>query len=210
MELKELAASLTVARAETERALARLAEAAEQAAMQSAETGRELAETDRKLAELAERGDKRAAEMDRHLAQLEGLHGIQFGRLVEAIVAPSCLKLFQERSIQVTETMRRVTKMVEGEELEIDVLLVNAGEVVAVEVKSAFRVRDVQDALDDLERFRKGFSGYSKHTLYGAVAALEYLEESSRYAARKGLFVLNFAGGLMAIANPLNFQAKKF
>lgn len=193
VELKELMATMAESKAETERILAE-----------------SKAELDRKLAEIAERDAKRAAEMDRHLAHLEGLHGIQFGRLVEAIVAPSCLKLFQERGIQVTETMRRVTKMVEGEQLEVDVLLVNATEVVAVEVKSAFRVRDVQDALDDLARFRRGFTGYAKHRLYGGVAALEYLEESSRYAARKGLFVLNFTGGLMAIANPLNFRPKNF
>jgi hypothetical protein len=149
-------------------------------------------------------------DLGRYVKHLEGVHAVHFGRLVEAIVAPSCLKLFQARGIKVTESMRRVEKLVDGEQLEIDVLLANGREVVAVEVKSALRVRDVADALADVKRFRQGFPHYAKHRLYGAVAALEYLEESDRFAARKGLFVLKSAGGLMEIANPLNFRAKEF
>lgn len=236
MELKELVASLAWEHRETERTLgdalaelaaqskvtdAKLAEAFAGMKEASADTDRKLAETfasmreasaetDRKLAEVFAGMREESAETDRQLRRLEGSVGMQFGRFVEALVEPSCLKLFQQRGIVVNQSMRRVEALVEGQQLEIDVLLINGSDVVLVEVKSACRVQDVEDVLEDLKRFRKGFPLYAKHRLYGAVAALEYRAESARYAARKGLFVLKSAGELMEIANPLNFRAKQF
>jgi hypothetical protein len=163
------------------------------------------AEVDRALAELA----RESAETERRLSRQESMAGIHFGRLVEAIVEPSCLKLFQARGLPLTQSMRRLKGRVEGTELEIDILLTNSIQAVAVAVKSAFRVSDVKEFLEDLKLFRKVFPNFAKHTLYGAVAALEYMEECERFAARKGLFVLKSASGLMEIANPLNFRAKK-
>jgi hypothetical protein len=197
-------AKLAEERAESDRALkARLAKLAEQWAETKQMLAAESAATKQLLA-------AESAETDRHLRRLEGSVGMQFGRFVEALVEPSCLKLFQQRGIVVNQSMRRVEALVEGQQLEIDVLLVNGSDVVLVEIKSACRVPDVADVLEDLKRFRKGFPLYASHTLYGAVAALEYRAASARYAARKGLFVLRSAGGLMEIANPLNFRAKKF
>ena len=178
-----------------------------QMAEESAKTKRQIAEV---TAETKRQMAEGAAETDRHLRRLEGSVGMQFGRFVEAIVEPSCLELFARRGLAVTQSMRRVKTLVAGEELEIDVLLANGRDVVLVEVKSACRVGDVKDVLEDLGRFRGGFPAYAKHQLYGAVAALEYLGGSARYAARHGLFVLESAGGLMAIANRPTFRAKQF
>jgi hypothetical protein len=199
-EQKESARVLRESRAEVDRALAELAK-------QSAETKQRLAAESAQTKQMLA---AESAETDRQLRRLEGSVGMQFGRFVEALVEPSCLKLFQRRGIVVNQSMRRVEALVDGEQLEIDVLLVNGRDVVLVEIKSACRVRDVEDVLEDLKRFRKGFPLYARHRLYGAVAALEYHSASARYAARKGLFVLKSAGGLMEIANPLNFRAKQF
>jgi hypothetical protein len=154
--------------------------------------------------------DRQLKETDQKLNRLEGLFGMQFGRLTEAILSPGCLKLFQKRGIAVVESMRRLHTSREGENLEIDLLLVNATEAVVVEMKAAFKVRDVDDLVEDLEKFRKFFPKYNKHTLYGAVASFEYLEDSDRYAHRNGLFVLTSSEETVAIANPLNFKPKRF
>ena len=189
LELKELVATL----AEEHRSLTR-----------------EHKEIDRQLADALATMAKARAETERALLRLEGSVGMQFGRFVEAIVASSCLRLFQERGGAVNQSMRRVQAIVDGRELELEILLVNGNDVVLVEVKSACRARDVRDVLEDLGRFRQGFAHYAKHRLYGAVAGLEFLAESARFAARQGLFVLQAAGGQMEITNRRNFRARQF
>jgi len=41
----------------------------------------------------------------------------------------------------------------DGEELEIDLLLVNGDDLIVVEVKSILRVKEVRKLLEDLRRF---------------------------------------------------------
>jgi hypothetical protein len=198
-ELRELVASLAVAQRETDRQL-------KETDRQLKETGLQLKETDRQLRETG----SQLKETDRKLTRLESVFGMQFGRMTEAILSPGCLKLFQTRGIAVAESMRRLRTAREGEELEIDLLLVNGAVAIMVEMKAAFKVGDVDDLVEDLGRFREFFPKYREHTLHGAVAAFEYLEESDRYAHRKGLFVLRSSEETVAIANPLNFKPRKY
>jgi len=170
------------------------------------ETDRQLKETDRQLKETGQQ----LKETDRKIDRIASIFGQQLGRMTEALVEPACLKLFQQRGVEVHQTMRRVRARFEGEEIEIDVLLVNSGELVAIEVKSAFRVEDVNDLLADLERFRRAFPSYAAHKVYGGVAALEFLEDADRFAYRRGLFVLKFTGELMDLVSPPNFKPKAF
>jgi hypothetical protein len=198
-ELKELVASLLAAQKETDRQM-------KETDRQMKETDRQMKETDRRMKET----DRLIQETDRRLNQLAGLFGNQMGRLAEAIVEPSCLRLFQQRGIAVTHTMRRVESAVSGAEMEIDVLLANGRELVAVEIKVKLGVRDVNQFLDKLRLIRKAFPRYHGQVIYGAVAGLECPEHVRRYAARKGLLVLKTSGDLMEIDNPLSFRPKKF
>ena len=113
-----------------------------------AETDRRFKETDRRLDRRFQETDRRFRDTDRRLGQrfretdeeltrLERLLTGQWGKLIEALVAPSVLRPFQERGIRVTETQQRVKSFCNGAQMEVDILLVNDQEEVVTEVKTA-------------------------------------------------------------------------
>jgi hypothetical protein len=168
------------------------------------ETDAQFKETDARLAE-------QFAETDRKITRLEGILGMQWGRLMEALVQPGLLKLFQQRNIEVRYVSQRIKAHVDGETMEIDLLLENGLEMVAVEVKTRFGVREVDEFLNDLDQLTHFFPRYKDNIIYGAIASLEMPASVSRYAYKKGLFVLTVEGeGLVQLKNDAKFQPKNF
>jgi len=157
------------------------------------------------------RMDKRSAETDRKLRQLEGLFSSQWGRLLEALVQPAALKLFRARGIDVHYTFPHAKSQQNGSTMEIDLLLEDGEIVVVVEVKSVLRVSDVQEFLEDLAALPAYFPRYQGYQIYGAVAALSLDENADRYAYNQGLFVLSMSGeGMIEIRNDDKFRPQNF
>jgi len=151
------------------------------------------------------------AETDKKIKELASLFTGQWGKLIEALVKPSALKLFQKRGVDVTETYQRVESTREGKQMEIDLLLTNDQEAVVVEVKTTLRVEDVRAFLDDLSEFTFFFPRYKGLKIYGAVAGIQIEEEADKFAYRQGLFVLAGSGeGLVRILNRPEFKPKNF
>jgi Holliday junction resolvase-like predicted endonuclease len=163
-------------------------------------------ETDRRFKET----DQRFKETDKKIRQLSELFTGQWGRLIEALVEPSTVKLFKERGIKINKSARRIE--VEDETgrqvMEIDILLENDKEVVVIEVKTRAKVEDVKGLLEKLKDFKKYFPRYKDAQVYGAIAAVNFEEESDKYAYRQGLFVLKFSGEVVKIANDIEFKPK--
>ena len=135
------------------------------------ETDRKFQETDRKFQET----DHKFQETDRKFqeaARVVSNLGGQWGLFVENQVAPACERVFGERGIPVQMVSQRVKKRRGGDTLEIDVLVVNAGHVVVVEVKASLGVTDVREFLDDLRQFRSFFPEYADWQVHGAVAGM--------------------------------------
>jgi hypothetical protein len=182
---------------------------------QRKETDRQLKETDRQLKEtgkgLKETG-KGLRITDEKVRNLNELFSTQWGKLIESIVKPSCFKLFRERNIDIERTYTNVEVFKKKEKIaEFDIVLANGEEVVIVEVKTTMTVEKVNDFLKELKDIHSYFPDYKEKTIYGAVAAIRYNEESDIYAYRKGLFVLvNSGKGMIKIANNLKFRPKKF
>jgi hypothetical protein len=101
--------------------------------------------------------DKKFKETDKKIKELAGLFTTQWGKLVEALVEPSCLKLFQGRGIQIEQSFRNVKANMGGDEMECDVLLVNSNELVVVEVKTTFRVEYAIEFAERLSKFKSFF-----------------------------------------------------
>jgi NADH:ubiquinone oxidoreductase subunit 2 (subunit N) len=100
---------------------------------------------------------------------------------------------------------------VNGQTMEIDMLLENGSEIVVVEVKSTLRVNNVREFLVDLDQFLDFFPQHRDKTIYGAVAGLNIEESADRFAYRNGLFVLSVTGdGLVKILNNEQFQPTDF
>ncbi len=195
------------------------------------ETERRLQETERLLKEQAQETDRRFQENDRQLQETKtliqaiseenrqvnrqlskqlGELGGTWGRFVEDLVAPACERLFVERGIPVDQVSQRVRRRHQGETLEIDVLVVNQGHVLAVEVKSRLSVDDINEFVADLERFRDFFPEYAQMQIYGAVAGIGIDSGADRYAYRQGLFVLAQAGDDVVILNNDRFEPKRW
>jgi hypothetical protein len=172
---------------------------------------RMFAETDRRLDKRFEETDRRFRETDKAIKELATLFTGQWGKLIEALVKPSALKLFQERGVNVTETYQRVESYRNGSQMEIDILLANDQEAVVIEVKTTLKVEDVRAFLDNLTRFTFFFPRYKGLNLYGGMAGIQIEEGADRFAYRHGLFVLASSGeGMVWILNNPEFKPKDF
>ncbi|MFM7529222.1 MAG: DUF3782 domain-containing protein [Nodosilinea sp.] len=175
------------------------------------ETDRRLKETDLLIKQQAQDAERRSQETDRQLKELGkqiGRLGGAWGRFVEDLVAPACEGLFLKRGIPVERVSQRVKRYHQGETMEIDVLVVNQGHVLAVEAKSSLSVEDVKNLIADLNRFSIFFPEYAQDEIYGAVAGIGIESQADVYASRQGLFVLTESGDGIRILNPEGFVPK--
>ncbi len=193
---------------------AELKQIVERLALSQQETDRQMKETDRQMKETERYMQETARQMqetDQKIKALSGLFTSQWGKLVEALMRPGTVKLFQARGVVVSQmTGRRTGIDHAGREIEVDMTLVNSGTIVVVEVKTTCKVEDITWHLDKLQRFKQAFSEYSTWDVQGGLAALTFEEESDRHAFRNGLWVLKCQDGITSIANGENFQAQVF
>ena len=192
-DLKELVASLAVAQKETDR--------------QQKETDRQLKETDLRLSE-------RFKATDRQIKGLNRLVNTRWSRLVEALLGSGLPGLFRARGIAVQTMNRRFERFDESGRrvLEVDVMVCNGGEDIAVEVKTTCRPEDVDEHIERLAllhslqpEYRNGMK-----MLFGAVAALSFDAGADSYAEKRGLFVLKCGEGVTTIENAPDFRPKAF
>lgn len=154
---------------------------------------------------------RRFRETDIALRRMEGQFTSQWGKMIEALVEPDALRIFRERGVDVHRTHRRSESQVNGEMMEIDLILENDTEIVVVEVKSTLKVRHVDELLEDLTEFTYFFPRYAGQHIYGAVAGLTFAEDADRYAYRQGLYVVSVTGeGLTQIRNDRHFTPRDY
>ena len=176
------------------------------------ETDRKFKETERlidKRSKETERlMDKRSEETNHAISRVNKVIGQLGGRLgdfVEEMVKPGVVRLFQERGIKVHEVHRDVTAHRNKDSLEIDLLVVNDTDIVAIECKSKLSIDDVNEHIKRLGKVKKLLPKYSDMNIMGAVAAMVIPENVARYSYRKGLFVIAQSGEIMKICNDLKF-----
>jgi len=168
-------------------------------------------ETDRRLDQRREETRQEIAALSAQTRAAQELFTGQWGRLLEALVRPGVVELFQARGIRGQPQPGAATDAPGRREMEIDLLLVNGDALVVVEVKSTLRVDDVRTLVKDLKRFPEFFPEYRDYRLFGAVAALAINESADRYAYRQGLFVLTLGReGLVTLCNDDAFRPQDF
>ena len=100
------------------------------------------------------------------------------------------MKLFRERGIDVHEVHQNITAKREGEALEIDLLVVNNNDVVAIECKNNLSIDDVNDHLKRLEKIKRLLPDHKEKRISGAVAGMVIPENVAVYAIKKGCISL--------------------
>jgi len=177
----------------TNRAVEEANQAAKEASQAVKETSLSVKETDRKF----EKYFGKLKELDRN-----------WGKLVEALVKPSMAEQFRRRGIPIIGSGQRVERKLNGNNIEIDILLTNTNVLIAVEVKTNLTVAAVDEHINKhLKPFKLFFPEYRDKKLYGAVAYIHLEENADRCAYKKGLFVLTFSeGDRVTIQNDANFK----
>ncbi len=184
------------------------------------ETDEKFKETDEKFKENNERSDKEFEETKRLIREMSmatdrkikevsasiGKLGNRLGDFIEDAVRPAAVRLFQSRGIIVHEVQQNVSVQRGEEGLEIDLMVVNDTEAVAVECKSNLKIDDVNEHLERLDKLKRLLPRYANFKVMGAVAAMVIPDNVARYAASKGLFVIGQSGEDMTIRNDEDFK----
>ena len=149
--------------------------------------------------------DRIVREVSRQVFALTG----KWGHFVENLVAPACQTMFLRWGIPVHRVSQRAkSRLDDGRNMEIDILVTNSDSVVLVEVKSTLTVEDVRDHLDRLEQFKEFFPEYREKRVLGAVAGIASEGRAETFAANQGLFVIVQSGELVCLANPEDFSPR--
>ena len=132
----------------------------------------------------------------------------RWAEFVENLIKPAAAKIFREQGIDVHYTAMRVKGDDDRGSMEIDILVENGNEIVAIEVKSHLEVRNVKRFLEVLARFKEAFPKYQNYKLYGAVAGIKIDEKADEYATQEGLFLIEPAGDSVIISNSQNLERR--
>ena len=171
------------------------------------ETDRQMQETDRRMQET----DRQMKETDRQLRELKDLFNGQWGKLMEALVEGDLVELLSQRGIDVDHTVCNLKSRNGAPRWEIDIIAANGDQVVAVEVKTTLKVRQVADFIETLKVFpEEAPSVYRGRRTYGAVAYLKADEMADVYAERQGLYVIRATGSSASITNEKDFRPRTF
>jgi len=168
------------------------------------DTDRKFQDTDRKFQDT----DRKFQDTDQKIKEITtniGRLGNKLGDFVEEMVRPAAVRLFRERGIDVHEVHRNVEARRGEEGIEIDLLVVNDTDVVAIECKSTLSLDDVNDQLDSLAKLKKLLPAYAGRRVMGAVAAMAIPDNVASYAYRQGLFVIAQTGDHLIIRNDAKF-----
>ena len=171
------------------------------------ETDRRMQETDRQMQETG----REIKETGRQLRELKDLFNGQWGKLMEALVEGDLVELLSRRGIEVDHTVCNLKSRNGAPRWEIDIIAANGDEVVAVEVKTSLKVRQVADFIETLKVFPgEAPSVYRGKRTYGAVAYLKADEAADVYAERQGLYVIRATGSSASITNEKDFKPRTF
>jgi len=148
--------------------------------------------------------EKLVAETNKQVGGLTS----RWGEFVENLIKPAAARIFREQGIDVHYTAMRVRGDDDRGSMEIDILVENANEIVAIEVKSHLEIRNVKRFLEVLGRLKEAFPKYQNHKLYGAVAGIKIDEQADEYATQEGLYLIEPAGDSVIIANSQNLKRR--
>jgi hypothetical protein len=183
---------------ETERLMKEASQETERLMKEAAqETDHRFQETDRRFQET----DRLVKQLSKNLGEL----GNRLGEFVEHLVAPAVVRLFRAQGIEVHVVYPGVSAKRNGEALEIDLLVVNDGALVAVECKSKLSTDHVDQHLTRLAKLKRVLPLYQDHRLMGAVAGMVVPEAVAEYAIAHGLYVLCQNGEQIEVRNPDGF-----
>jgi len=158
-------------------------------------------ETEKRLNKSLEEVHKAHKETEKTLNKAIGGLSNTLGSLVEHIMTPDLPQKFKKLGY----SFNRIAtyKFAEGVYAQIDGMLENGEQAVAVEVKTTLRQADIDEHLVRMEKIRKYADEHNdKRQFMGAMAATITDESTREYALRNGLFVIEPSGENVKVTKP--------
>ena len=214
--LKRMSVMDEKAQKDHEKARQEMAEIRDSLAANLAATQKKLSDS---LAATQKDAEHSRKEFDNRLKELREMFTGQWGMLVESLVEGDLIKQLKKRNIHVYGVGQRIpgcmhTTDSQGQKqqkhCEIDLIAKNGKEIVAVEVKTSLKTKDVDKFLGILKYFTQYLPEYKDNTVYGAVAYLKVQRGAEVYAEKNGLFVIKATGDSSSIVNRPSFKPKVF
>ena len=152
------------------------------------ETGLQMKETDRKMQESGREFEK----MRKELRELSTRFTSQSGHIIEGLMEPSAIKIFQDRGYDINRCWKNFKKYnkSEGRKLEVDLLLLDDDIAVIVEVKINCTCSDVDHFIEQMRHFKEVCPEYADKKILLSMAAVNYERDSDKHAKDLGLFVI--------------------
>jgi len=161
------------------------------------ESMKELRESQKETDRMVKETQKAVKDTQKNIGGL----GNTLGSLVEHILTPGLPKKFKKLGY----SFNRIAtyKFAEGVYAQIDGMLENGEQAVAVEVKTTLREIDIDDHLARMEKIREHADevGDKRHFM-GAIAATIIDEAARNYALKNGLFVIEPSGEDVKVTKP--------
>jgi hypothetical protein len=127
----------------------------------------------------------------------------RLGSVVEHILTPGLPKKFKKFGYSFTRIASY--KYAAGVWAQIDGMLENGTQAMAVEVKMTLRHSDIDDHIVRMEKVRKYADEHGdKRQFIGAIAAIITDKSTREYALKKGLFVIEPSGEDVKVTKPEN------
>jgi hypothetical protein len=164
--------------------------------------------TDEQMRKTDEQMRRTDAKLDRIGKQLADL-GLVQGEVAEDLFYRNLRSLFRKRKVTFETIRRNVKKKGKG---EYDIVAVDEGRVLVVEVKNKLEKRMVNEFIEErLPRFKELFPEYARYRVQGGIGALVVKDDVGRYAEKAGLYVMTQTDeGGAALLNRDDFKPKEF
>jgi hypothetical protein len=171
-------------------------------------TDEQMRKTDEQMRRTDEQMRRTDAKLDRIGRQLADL-GLVQGEVAEELFYRNLRSLFSKRKVTFEKVRRNVKKKGKG---EYDIVAVDEGRVLVVEVKNKLEKRMVNEFIEErLPRFKELFPEYARYRVEGGIGALVVKEDVGRYAEKAGLYVMTQTDeGGAALLNRDDFEPKEF
>jgi DNA repair exonuclease SbcCD ATPase subunit len=182
----------------------RFAKLQEEAARRQEEADRRQEEADRRQ-EKIDRLQEETARLQRETDKMIGELGNCFGQMVEHMVIPNLFTKFNELDFEFTivRAGAQIMDKKNGIFTEVDAVLENNDQVMAVELRTKPDIDDVKDHIERMKKLRKyaDLRGDGRK-YFGAVAGVVISEGVGKYILKKGFYMIEPSGDTFNIIEP--------
>jgi predicted nuclease with TOPRIM domain len=176
------------------------------------ETSRKFEQEMESYEKIKERQDRLDRRIDKVGKQIGELHN-RFGELAEHLVAPNIAARFDSLGYNFDRIATKGMEIAENGKIkvEVDIFLENRDCVMAVEVKSKPKEKDVEHHIKRLEIIREQWDkrGDSRK-IQGAIAGAIFPTDIKKAAVDSGLFVLVQSGDTIKLEIPDGFVPREW